>query len=62
LPRRRWTTAELLAMVELGVLDPDEPMELLGGQIALISPAGRRHEVITEVLQEYWISLRANDV
>jgi Uma2 family endonuclease len=54
LPRRRWTTAELLAMTELGVLDPDEPMELLGGEIVPMSPAGRRHEVITDELAQYW--------
>jgi Uma2 family endonuclease len=54
LPRRCWTTAELLAMVELGVLDPDEPMELLGGEIVPMSPAGRRHEVITDELAQYW--------
>jgi Uma2 family endonuclease len=62
LPRRGWTTAELLAMVQLGVLDPDEPMELLGGEIVPISPAGRRHEVITDELHQHWIELGVADL
>jgi hypothetical protein len=33
LPRWRWSTAELLRMVELGVIDPDEKIELIGGEI-----------------------------
>jgi Uma2 family endonuclease len=54
LPRWRWTTAELLRLVELGVLDEDEPIELLGGEIVPMSPTGRRHEVVTDELQQYW--------
>lgn len=62
LPRRRWTTAELLAVVDLGVLDPDEPMELLGGEIVPMSPAGRRHEVVTDELAQYWSKRLPPDV
>jgi hypothetical protein len=48
LPRWRWTAAELIRMVELGLLDARDPIELWGGEIVPISPTGRRHEVIAE--------------
>jgi Uma2 family endonuclease len=54
LPRWRWTTAELLQMVELGVLDADEKIELIGGEIVPMSPTGRVHEVLADELAQYW--------
>ncbi len=56
LPRWRWTTAELLLMVELGVLNDNEKIELIGGEIVPMSPTGRLHEVLKEDLAHYWIS------
>jgi len=54
LPRWRWTTAELLRMVELGVIEPDEKIELIGGEIVPMSPAGRMHEVLADELHRFW--------
>lgn len=62
LPRWRWTTAELLRLVELGVLDEDEPIELLGGEIVPMSPTGRRHEIVTDELQRHWVMKSPADV
>jgi Uma2 family endonuclease len=53
-PRWRWTTAELLRLVELGALDPDERFELFGGEIVPMSPKGRRHEVVADLLDQHW--------
>jgi Uma2 family endonuclease len=54
LPRWRWTTAELERMVELGVLDEDAKVELIGGEIVPMSPKGRFHEVVADELARYW--------
>ena len=40
---RRWTTAELLARIEAGLLDPDEEFELIHGEVVPMSPEGRFH-------------------
>ena len=42
LPRRRFTVAELDAMVEAGIMDEDERVELIGGELVPMSPASRR--------------------
>jgi Uma2 family endonuclease len=62
LPRWRWTTAELLRMVELGVLDHDEKIELIGGEIVPMSPTGRVHEVLADELAQFWGPLAPGDV
>lgn len=62
LPRWRWTTDDVLRLVELGILDAHERIELLGGEIVPMSPTGRRHEVIAEELHQYWIALHVADV
>lgn len=54
LPRWRWTTADLLRLVELGVLDEKEPIELLGGEIVPMPPSGLRHDVVADELTAYW--------
>lgn len=54
LQRWRWTTAELLRMVELGILDENAKIELIGGEIVPMSPAGRVHEVLADELAQYW--------
>lgn len=50
LPRRRWTTAELERMAELGLFRDasgrDERLELIGGEVVPMSPKGNRHEIV----------------
>jgi hypothetical protein len=44
LPRRRFTVAEVEAMVAAGVMEEDERVELIGGELVPMSPKGMRHE------------------
>jgi Uma2 family endonuclease len=59
LPRRRWTVAELEAMVAKGIISEDERFELIGGEVVPMSPKGVRHEVVKRALQEHWFPLIA---
>lgn len=45
-PRRRFTTGEVLRMVEAGILSPDEHVELLAGELVLVSPQGPPHAAL----------------
>ena len=55
LPRRRFTVAEVEAMVVAGVMEEDERVELIGGELVPMSPKGNRHEVVkTELLQRWY--------
>ena len=38
LPRRRFTVAEVEAMVAAGVMEEDERVELIGGELVPMSP------------------------
>jgi len=42
--RRRWTRAEYDRMVDIGVLDEDERIELLGGELIVREPQGSPHQ------------------
>jgi Uma2 family endonuclease len=59
LPRRRWTVAEIEAMVAQGIILEDERFELVGGEVVPMSPKGIRHEVVKRALQEHWFPLIA---
>lgn len=37
-------------MVEVGLLDPDERIELIGGELVPMSPKGAQHEVLKNML------------
>jgi Uma2 family endonuclease len=52
--RRRFTVAELEAMVAAGILDEDERIELIGGEVVPMSPKGNRHEVLKIALNRCW--------
>ena len=54
LPRRRFTVAELEAMTAAGILDEDERIELIGGEIVPMSPKGNQHEMLKAALNIYW--------
>ena len=40
---RRFTAAEVLQMVDAGILHEDEPIELIDGQLIIVSPPGWPH-------------------
>jgi len=55
MPRRRFTVAELEAMVAAGILDEDERIELVGGEVVPMPPKGIDHEVLKQALNFYWL-------
>lgn len=54
LPRRRFTVAELEQMTAAGILDEDERIELIGGEIVPMSPKGNEHEILKVALTIHW--------
>ena len=61
LPRRRFTVAEVEAMVAAGVMEEDERVELIGGELVPMSPKGRRHEAVKIALVDRWVRARPDD-
>jgi Uma2 family endonuclease len=61
LPRRRFTVAEVEAMVEAGVMEEDERVELIGGELVPMSPKGNQHEVVKSALVDRWIRARPDE-
>jgi len=62
LPRRRFTVAELERMVAAGILDEDERIELIGGEIVPMSPKGNQHESVKTALTVYWARRLPDDL
>ena len=62
LPRWRWTTAELVRLTELGAFEPEDRLELIGGEIVPMSPVGRRHEVVATEMEDVLRSMLPPDV
>lgn len=54
LPRRRFTFEEVEEMTRLGILQEDERIELIGGEIVPMSPKGGLHEVLKSALTMFW--------
>ena len=61
LPRRRFTVAEVEAMVAAGVMEEDERVELIGGELVPMSPKGNPHELVKSALVDRWIRSRPDD-
>ena len=55
LMRRRWSVAEIEAMVAAGIIAEDERFELIGGEIVPMSPKGLRHERLKYALARFWM-------
>jgi Uma2 family endonuclease len=62
LPRRPFTVAELERMVAAGILDEDERIELIGGEVVPMSPKGNHHEVVKTALMIFWSQRLPADV
>ena len=62
LPRRRFTVAELEQMAAVGILDEDERIELIGGEIVPMSPKGNQHEIVKIALTLYWARILPADL
>ncbi len=59
--RRRFTSAELLAMEEAGVLHPDERVELIDGEIIAMAAKTPRHEDMRTELCEFFANHQPRD-
>jgi Uma2 family endonuclease len=62
LPRRRFTVAEVEAMVGAGVMEEDERVELIGGELVPMSPKGNHHKFVKTALLDRWYRVRSDDV
>jgi Uma2 family endonuclease len=54
LERRRFTVAEIEAMVEAGIIPEDERFELIGGEIVPMPAKGPLHEDLKTALNIHW--------
>jgi Uma2 family endonuclease len=61
LERRRFTVAEVEAIVAAGVMEEDERVELIGGELVPMSPKGIEHEVVKSALVDRWNRHRSDD-
>lgn len=50
--RRAFTVAEILRMVEAGIIAEDESIELIEGELVPMSPKGNQHEVVKLALNQ----------
>lgn len=49
-------------MVEVGLLDPDERIELIGGELVPMSPKGARHEALKILLNRLFHKRLSDDI
>ena len=59
-PPHRFSTAHYLVMIDKGVLGPDDHVELIGGLIVEMSPAGSRHNHFLGQLNRLFAPIFAN--
>ena len=60
MPRRRWTVAEIDAMVQAGVIEEGERFELIDGDAVPMSSKGIRHESYKASLLSFWMKAASN--
>jgi Uma2 family endonuclease len=59
LPRRPFTTQDVFRMVEAGVMQEDENVELIEGELVVTPPNGNDHEIVKSALLE-WLARKAS--
>ena len=52
--RRRFTVDEFYAMAEAGILDEEERVELLNGEVFVMAPMGAAHADITDLFDDFF--------
>ena len=60
--RRRFTIDDVEAMDRAGILDPEERVELIDGEIITMAAKGARHEIVRTRLSQFWSKRAADDV
>ena len=60
--RRAFTVAEVEAMVAAGVIQENERIELIGGELVPMSPKGAWHENVKRALTRHWIKALPADI
>lgn len=60
IPRRQFTVEEYYRMAEIGILAPDERVELIEGEIIEMAPIGPRHLLCVNKLTKY-LNLQLDD-
>lgn len=54
-PRLRWTLAEFERLVELGIFNEDDRIELIEGELVPMAAKGNRHEIVRDELMNWMI-------
>ena len=49
-------------MLEAGIINEDDRVELIGGELVAMSPKGRLHEVLKVELNAFWFARRPPDL
>jgi Uma2 family endonuclease len=62
LPRRKWSVAEILRMMDAGIIKQHDRFELIGGEIVPMSPKGVPHETVKMELNRFWTKILPADV
>jgi len=62
LPRRLFTTQDVFRMVEAGVMQEDENVELIGGELVVMAAKKNDHEIFKSVLLEWLVKGKADDL
>lgn len=62
LPRRRFSVADVLRMVEVGLIRDDERIEVLDGELVPMSAKGSRHEAIKTRINRLWGKVCPDDL
>jgi len=62
LPRRLFTTQDVFRMVEAGVMQEDENVELIGGELVVMAAKKNDHEIFKSVLNEWLVKGKADDL
>ena len=61
LPRRLFTTQDVFRMVEAGVMQEDENVELIGGELVVMAAKKNDHEIFKSALLEWLVKGKADD-
>ena len=61
-PRRAWTAEDVQRMIDAGIIDAEEPFELVGGEIVAKRQKGILHENLKRALNLYWGKVRPDSL